>query len=515
MGICYSSSKSKSDDGLWDDKNDSRRFDSKLKKNSYSGDFSTFLSKLSGVGGGGGEDKGLHHIPGRILGNGASSRACLHTQQGKKGTNQDAMIVWENFCSRSDTIFCGVFDGHGPYGHMVARKVRDTLPFLLCSEWQVKSSGDQSNTSETGNTNGGSHLDDVLDDDLIEAMESESNEKFPEIHLPLKRSMLKAFRSMDKELKLHPTIDCFCSGSTAVSLVMQGQDIIVGNVGDSRAVLATRDKDNYLMAVQLTVDLKPNLPREAARIHKYKGRVFALQDEPEVARVWLPNSDSPGLAMARAFGDFCLKDFGLISVPDVYYHRITDRNEFVVLATDGVWDVLSNKEAVDIVASAPSRATAARALVDCATRAWRLKYPTSKTDDCAVVCLFLDRVHAPDSVVTSTQHDLTKAPEVEIKTIITDGNLESADSNASHIAVREHSVTTKDASEIVPVDESIEEQLADKGLGHSTRSLAECLSTAEDQEWSALEGVTRVNSLLSLPRFMSGDKKSASRRKWL
>ncbi|KAL3364862.1 hypothetical protein AABB24_013563 [Solanum stoloniferum] len=95
MGICYSSSKSKSDDGLWDDKNDSRRFDSKLKKNSYSGDFSTFLSKLSGVGGGGGEDKGLHHIPGRILGNGASSRACLHTQQGKKGTNQDAMIVWE------------------------------------------------------------------------------------------------------------------------------------------------------------------------------------------------------------------------------------------------------------------------------------------------------------------------------------------------------------------------------------------------------------------------------------
>lgn len=75
---------------------------------------------------------------------------------------------------------------------------------------------------------------------------------------------------------------------------------------------------------------------EAARIQKYKGRVFALQDEPEVARVWLPNSNSPGLAMARAFGDFCLKDFGLISVPDVYYHRVTEEDEFVVLATDGV-----------------------------------------------------------------------------------------------------------------------------------------------------------------------------------
>lgn len=40
----------------------------------------------------------------------------------------------------------------------------------------------------------------------------------------------------------------------------QGQDLIIGNVGDSRAVLGTRDKSNSLIAVQLTVDLKPNLP---------------------------------------------------------------------------------------------------------------------------------------------------------------------------------------------------------------------------------------------------------------
>lgn len=75
---------------------------------------------------------------------------------------------------------------------------------------------------------------------------------------------------------------------------------------------------------------------EAERIRKCKGRVFALHDEPEVARVWLPNNDSPGLAMARAFGDFCLKDFGLISVPEVSYRCLTDKDEFIVLATDGV-----------------------------------------------------------------------------------------------------------------------------------------------------------------------------------
>lgn len=40
----------------------------------------------------------------------------------------------------------------------------------------------------------------------------------------------------------------------------QGQDLVIGNVGDSRAVLGTRDEDNAPVAIQLTVDLKPNLP---------------------------------------------------------------------------------------------------------------------------------------------------------------------------------------------------------------------------------------------------------------
>lgn len=81
---------------------------------------------------------------------------------------------------------------------------------------------------------------------------------------------------------------------------------------------------------------------EGERIRKCKGRVFALQDEPEVARVWLPNNDSPGLAMARAFGDFCLKDFGLISVRDISYRRITEKDEFIVFATDGVGEATNN-----------------------------------------------------------------------------------------------------------------------------------------------------------------------------
>uniref|UniRef100_A0A9I9D9T4 PPM-type phosphatase domain-containing protein n=1 Tax=Cucumis melo TaxID=3656 RepID=A0A9I9D9T4_CUCME len=84
--------------------------------------------------------------------------------------------------------------------------------------------------------------------------------------------------------------------------------------------------------------------------------------------------------MVRAFGDFCLKEFGVIAVPDVSYCHLTEKDEFVVLTTDGVWDVLSNEEVVAVVASSP-RSSAARVLVDSATPAWRLKYPTAKVDE--------------------------------------------------------------------------------------------------------------------------------------
>lgn len=78
---------------------------------------------------------------------------------------------------------------------------------------------------------------------------------------------------------------------------------------------------------------------EAERIQQCRGRVFALQDEPEVPRVWLPFDDTPGLAMARAFGDFCLKDYGVIAVPEMTYRELTEQDHFIVLATDGVCSI--------------------------------------------------------------------------------------------------------------------------------------------------------------------------------
>lgn len=319
----------------------------------------------------------------RFAKNGASKIASLFTQQGRKGINQDAMLVLENFASRADTIFCGVFDGHGQDGHLVARNVRDILPLKLASCWQALHSAaiepdlspDGEEASYISQTESSFEVKDVRDSSLIHSW---------------KESFMSAYKLMDRELLVDDQVDCICSGTTAVTLVKQGNDLIIGNVGDSRAVLGTTTEDHSLLALQLTVDLKPDLPKEAERISRFKGRVFALRDEPSVKRVWLPHQNTPGLAMARALGDYCLKNFGVISEPEVTYRRLTKKDKFVVLATDGVWDVLSNEQVVEIVDSAPARSLAAKAVVDTAVHVWRSAYPTSKVDDCAVVCLFLD-----------------------------------------------------------------------------------------------------------------------------
>ncbi|XVF41826.1 hypothetical protein PTKIN_Ptkin01aG0311600 [Pterospermum kingtungense] len=296
---------------------------------------------------------------------GSDNFASVFSKRGRKGVNQDCAIVWEEFGSQADMLFCGIFDGHGPWGHFVAKKVRESMPSSLLCNWQET-------LAQTS-----------LDPDF----DLESDKKHQRF-LIWKHSYVKTCAAVDQELEQCRKIDSFYSGTTALTIVRQGDLIYVANIGDSRAVLATTSEDGNLVHVQLTVDFKPNLPQEAERIIQCKGRVFCLHDEPGVHRVWLPDEESPGLAMSRAFGDYCIKDYGLISVPEVTQRHITSSDQFVVLATDGVWDVISNQEAIQIVSSTPDKAKAAKHLVQCAVHAWKKKRKNIAMDDISAICLF-------------------------------------------------------------------------------------------------------------------------------
>ncbi|KAK7269391.1 hypothetical protein RIF29_22117 [Crotalaria pallida] len=296
---------------------------------------------------------------------GSNNFASVFSKKGQKGVNQDCCIVWEEFGCQEDMMFCGIFDGHGSWGHFVAKRVRESMPPSLLCNWQET-------LSQTS-----------LDQDI----DVETEKKQHRFNI-WKHSYLKTCAAIDQELEQNRKIDSFFSGTTALSIVRQGELIVIANVGDSRAVLATTSEDGILVPVQLTVDFKPNLPQEAERIIERQGRVFCLEDEPGVHRVWLPDEESPGLAMSRAFGDYCVKDYGLISVPEVTQRNITSRDQFVVLATDGVWDVISNQEAVDIVAKTQDRAKSAKRLVECAMHAWKRKRRGIAMDDISAICLF-------------------------------------------------------------------------------------------------------------------------------
>lgn len=150
--------------------------------------------------------------------------------------------------------------------------------------------------------------------------------------------------------------------------------------------------------------------------------------------------------------------------------------------------------------------------MDCAVRAWRLKYPSSKTDDCAAVCLFLDGESSNLNPEARDEQSTALPDDTVEKTV---GPDTFADAGPDHDPVLDQ-LGTPGSNEIVPVSEPLEEKLlVNSGIGQSKRSLAECIANREDEEWLALEGFARANSLLSLPRFLSGDSRSTSWRKWL
>ncbi|KAJ6763573.1 ALPHABET ISOFORM E-RELATED [Salix purpurea] len=170
--------------------------------------------------------------------------------------------------------------------------------------------------------------------------------------------------------------------------------------------------------------------------------------------------------MARAFGDFCLKDFGLISVPDISYRHLTEKDEFIVLATDGIWDVLSNKEAVDIVASVSSRSSAAKSRGGVSSSS----------------------LESNEQLTSADQADNGRQKEDDLP-------CPACPDRAGGMWAEKEALSGGNAEE----DSAKQDEMQ-----------SEC-----GIEWSALEGVSRVNTMLNLPRFVPGKegKKAAGEAK--
>lgn len=164
----------------------------------------------------------------------------------------------------------------------------------------------------------------------------------------LSEAMVQAYVDMDEELRSSDFLDS--SGSTAVACIITPSHIICANVGDSRCVIGTKNG----LAINMSEDHKPSTPDEKKRIIKANGFVYMDRVNGE-------------LAMSRALGDFQYKQSKELNTaeqmvtcyPDIAVHkRDNEMDKFVVLACDGVWDVMSNAEAISyLVTIVPATAS--------------------------------------------------------------------------------------------------------------------------------------------------------------
>lgn len=129
-----------------------------------------------------------------------------------------------------------------------------------------------------------------------------------------------------------------------------------------------------LLAEGLTIDHKPDLLHEYSRITSAGGRVFSVRYSDGVVgppRVWLGQANVPGLAMSRSIGDFVVHTAGVVSTPDISELELdSDCDCMLIVATDGLWDQVTNSEAVNIAANYADPQLAVSALIAEARDRW-------------------------------------------------------------------------------------------------------------------------------------------------
>lgn len=210
--------------------------------------------------------------------------------------------------------FFGVYDGHG--GSAAAEHCQDYLHKNLISEMRAQWKSEPP---------------------LLRTNDEECIHK-------ISHCIREAFVASDRQF--------LCShqrpqgGTTAVVAVLINGVVVVGNVGDSRAVLCRGDR-----AIPLSQDHTTKRPDEVARVLAVGGRVVA--DEVVV--------NGEEFCLTRAIGDSMVKvppgwDFRdqqapqvVTSEPEVSITALVQEDHFIVLASDGVWDHMSNEQVVQYV----------------------------------------------------------------------------------------------------------------------------------------------------------------------
>ncbi|KDO64015.1 hypothetical protein CISIN_1g045213mg, partial [Citrus sinensis] len=188
---------------------------------------------------------------------------------------------------------------------------------------------------------GGSRTSEYLRNHLFKNLSSH-----PDFIEDTKTAIVEVFTNTDENYLSEEKGQQGDTGSTASTAVLLGDRLVVANVGDSRVVASRAGS-----AIPLSVDHKPDPADERQRIEDAGGFVIW-------AGTWRVGGVLP---VSRAFGDKLLKQY-VVAEPEIQEEEI-DGIDFIIVASDGLWNVISNEEAVAMVEHITDAEAASRKLI--------------------------------------------------------------------------------------------------------------------------------------------------------
>lgn len=266
-----------------------------------------------------------------------------------ESANQDSYSILH---VTNDFRLYGVYDGHGGKGHDISNFVKDNLPKLILTDKRFRT---------------------------------------PDMPEGLKANFIK-IQSLISSVEPQKA---FFAGTTCTVVIQDlvAKTLTMAHVADSTAVLGkwTGPDKKKLEAVQLTIDHKPELPAEKARILAAGGIVKF--DGYANHRVYAKHGQYPGLNMSRCLGDLAgHKEAGCSCEPDVSQRPLDPLDHVLLVCSDGVWEFIKPEEAVKIVSVfGPEKAMdAANKLAQEAWDRWIKEEGGQVVDDITVIISYLN-----------------------------------------------------------------------------------------------------------------------------
>lgn len=246
----------------------------------------------------------------------------------KEKTNQDSFLILENLFENILNIF-GVFDGHGKNGHLISTLVSNFLSQYLTKKENYCNTNNLNDSSDSDSSSSSKEI--IINNESLSSLFSSDD------------FIKKIISELDMKAN-ECNFDLQFSGTTCLLLFIFNNTLICSNIGDSICVLFNCSNEDRWTHEILSIIHKPDIDSEKERILSNGGVIHPYYDEFGIYegpnRVYVKGKTYPGLSLTRSIGDLEGEKIGIISEPDIVVKKMDSTCKYVVLGSDGLWDVI-------------------------------------------------------------------------------------------------------------------------------------------------------------------------------